>query len=50
MGQILAGEQRLTGSDTAYAELISRRLFDQADFFPYRNRILEERRRKWIGK
>ena len=34
---------------TLYAELIKRMLFDNADFAPYRNRILEERRKAWIG-
>jgi predicted nucleotidyltransferase len=32
-----------------YAELIKRMVFDQADFIPYRRRILAERRRRWIG-
>jgi hypothetical protein len=38
------------GSDTCYADLIRKHLFDQADYLPYRNRILAERRRVWIGK
>jgi predicted nucleotidyltransferase len=32
-----------------YAELIKRMLFEEADFMPYRRRILAERRRAWIG-
>lgn len=32
-----------------YAELIKQMLFDQADFMPYRERILAERREAWIG-
>lgn len=32
-----------------YAEFIKRMLFDNADFAPYRKRILEERRKSWIG-
>jgi predicted nucleotidyltransferase len=32
-----------------YAELIKTMMFDQADFMPYRNRILKERRDKWIN-
>lgn len=32
-----------------YAELIKRMIFEQADFMPYRNRILAERRNAWIG-
>ena len=50
LGQILRHGKRLLGSDAHYAALISRHLFDQADFVPYRNRILAERRRAWIGK
>jgi len=50
LGQILAHGKRLLGSDTRYANLIRRHLFDQADFLPYRNRILAERRQTWIGK
>lgn len=34
---------------TRYAELIKRMLFEQADFMPYRQRLLRERRRAWIG-
>lgn len=50
LGQILRHGKRIMGSDVHYAELIRRHLFDQADFLPYRNRILAERRRAWIGK
>jgi predicted nucleotidyltransferase len=32
-----------------YAELIKRLVFEQADWLPYRDRILAERRRKWIS-
>ncbi len=32
-----------------YAELIKRLVFEQADWLPYRDRILAERRRRWIG-
>ena len=32
-----------------YAELIKKMLFDEADFMPYRRRILSERKRAWIG-
>ena len=34
---------------TLYAELILRMLCDQADWAPYRERILAERRKAWIG-
>jgi len=50
LGQILQHGVRLLGSDEAYAALLSRHVFDEADFLPYRNRILAERRQVWIGK
>ena len=50
LGQIIRHGKRLLGSETRYAELIRRHLFDQADFLPYRSRILAERRQAWIGK
>jgi predicted nucleotidyltransferase len=50
LGQILRHGTKLLGSETAYADLICRHLFDQADFLPYRSRILAERRQAWIGK
>lgn len=50
LGQILRHGKRLLGGGTSYADLIRRHLFDQADYLPYRSRILAERRRAWIGK
>ncbi len=50
LGQILRHGRRILGSDTHYANLVRRHLFDQADYLPYRNRILAERRQAWIGK
>lgn len=50
LGQILKYGVRLRGSDSDYAALIRRHLFEEADFMPYRRRILAERRRAWIGK
>ena len=50
LGQILRHGRRLMGSDGEYGQLISRHLFEQADFMPYRNRVLAERRAAWIGK
>jgi predicted nucleotidyltransferase len=50
LGQILRYGRRIMGSDTLYGELISRHLFEQADFMPYRIRLLAERRMAWIGK
>ena len=50
LGQIVRHGRRLLGSDTAYGQLITRHLFEQADFMPYRTRLLAERRAAWIGK
>jgi predicted nucleotidyltransferase len=50
LGQILRYGKRLFGSNDRYADLIRKHLFDQSDFLPYRNRILAERRKAWIGK
>jgi len=50
LGQIVRHGRRLLGNDGAYGQLISRHLFEQADFMPYRNRVLAERRAAWIGK
>ena len=50
LGQVLRYGKRILGSDRHYARVLSRHLFDQADFLPYRNRILAERRQAWIGK
>lgn len=49
LGQILKHGIRLVGSDEDYAILLTRHLFDAADFLPYRRRILAERRQSWIG-
>lgn len=50
LGQIVRHGRRLVGSDAEYGQLISRHLFEQADFMPYRTRVLAERRTAWIGK
>ena len=50
LGQVVRHGRRILGSDKQYGELLCRHLFDQADFMPYRNRILAERRQAWIGK
>jgi predicted nucleotidyltransferase len=50
LGQILRHGKRILGSDTRYANLVRKHLFDKADFLPYRERILLERRQAWIGK
>ncbi|UUA72398.1 type VII toxin-antitoxin system MntA family adenylyltransferase antitoxin [Cellvibrio sp. QJXJ] len=46
LGEILQG-QRLLGSDADHAELIKRHLFESADFLPYVERMLTERRAQW---
>ncbi|MFZ5502732.1 MAG: type VII toxin-antitoxin system MntA family adenylyltransferase antitoxin [Pseudomonadota bacterium] len=50
LGQIVRHGKRVLGSDTLYGELISRHVFEQTDFMPYRTRLLAERRAIWIGK
>lgn len=50
LGQILRHGRRILGGDRNYARVLCKHLFDQADFLPYRNRILAERRQAWIGK
>lgn len=50
LGQILKHGKRLHGADEAYAALICRHVFDEADFMPGYRRILKERREAWIGK
>lgn len=50
LGQIVVHGKRLAGDDVAYAELIRRHLFDEADFMPYYRRVLAERRQAWIAK
>lgn len=50
LGRILAEGRRLFGSDDDFAALVVRHLFEQADFVPLQQRILEERRRAWLGQ
>lgn len=50
LSQILKHGVRFLGSDNDYAALLTRHLIDAADFLPYRNRILAERRQAWIGR
>ncbi len=49
LGQIIRHGRRIVGSSSAHARLITRHLLDEADFMPYRRRILSERRAAWIG-
>jgi predicted nucleotidyltransferase len=49
--QILTKGCLIYRSDSAmYAHLLIRMVGETADFEPYRNRILEERRKAWIGR
>lgn len=50
LGQIVRHGRRILGSDTLFGQLINRHLLEQADFMPYRTRLLAERREVWIGK
>lgn len=50
LGQVVRHGRRILGSDRLFGELISRHLIEQADFMPYRTRVLAERRVAWIGK
>lgn len=46
---VLSGGRRLICRDNAaYAELLSRTVTDSADFLPYRQRALRQRRSAWI--
>lgn len=47
-GQVFKGI-RLVGSDTTYAKLLTRHLLNVADFLPLHQRILTERRNRWIS-
>jgi len=47
LGEAFKG-QRLVGDDTTYAQLLTRHLLNVADFVPLQQRILKERRERWI--
>lgn len=49
MEQIFAKGRRIIGSNSLSAALLTRYQIDRADFLPIRQRVLEERRRRWIG-
>lgn len=50
LGQILSQGRRLLGSDEVFAELLRKHLFDAADFLPYAQRLVEQRRQAWIAR
>jgi len=47
LGEVLKG-QRLLGDHNTYAQLLTRHLLNEADFLPLRQRILKERRDRWM--
>ena len=48
--QILTKGKRIYNTDSnLQAELIKKMLFNEADFMPYRDRMLKARRKAWIG-
>lgn len=50
LSRILSTGRLIVRRDTALcAELIRRAIYDDADFAPCRQRILEVQRRRWIG-
>lgn len=48
LGQIIKHGKRLIGTDSRYAELALRHVYAQADFVPYIERTLKERRQQWL--
>ena len=48
LGEILQGK-KLFGDTGLHASYISKNLIDAADFLPLQQRILKERREKWIN-
>jgi hypothetical protein len=49
LGQVLDHCRRIRCGNAAYAEMLSRHVFDAEDFMPYVRRMLAERRKAWIG-
>jgi len=49
LGQIVQHGKQLVGNASMFRKLLSRHVFEQADFMPYRQRILDTRRSAWIG-
>ena len=50
LGQIVQHGAMLIGNNTQKANLLTKHLLDEADFMPYKTRILAERRNQWISK
>lgn len=49
LGEVLKGK-RILGGDESYARLLTRHLLDSADFGPLQQRILRERRERWLSQ
>lgn len=49
LGQILKYGQRIRGDAVDMALLMQRHVYAMEDFMPYVERMLEERKRAWIG-
>lgn len=47
--QIMQHGKRVLGSSETWASLMYRNLLDCADFVPLQERLLRERRQRWIG-
>ncbi len=50
LGEILRDGVRVLGAASAHADLATRAMLDAADFYPYVQRMLTERRQAWIGR
>lgn len=50
LGQIVTRGKKILGADADFAFVLNKHLLNQADFMPYRSRILKERRQAWIGR
>ena len=50
LGQIITRGKKILGTNTDFAFMLNKHLLNQADFMPYRSRILKERRQAWIGQ
>lgn len=48
LGEVLRGK-RILGDNTRLGQLMTKHLLDAADFVPYQQRILRERRNRWIN-
>lgn len=49
LGQILRHGVRIIGKPERHAELVYKHILNNEDFMPYVDRLLAERRQRWIG-